>query len=433
MRIFDWSTLSTQQKQEVLARPVQIASDEIQQTVQTIIEAIRKGQDAAVFYYRKRFDKTDVKQPLKLSLSTIDAACNRVSPEIKAALIQAKANITLFHQAQKTAPVHVETVAGVYCEQHIRPVERAGLYIPGGTAPLPSTVLMLGVPAQLAGCPQIILCSPPPVADEIILAASLCGIDQIYTVGGAQAIAAMALGTQSVPKVDKIFGPGNAYVTEAKQQISQLAEGAAIDMPAGPSELLVIADEYAQPEFIAADLLSQAEHSEDAQVMLVTTSGELISEVTIAVKEQKAKLPRHKIAASSMQHSRFILCKSLDEAVNISNDYAPEHLSIQTKEPDQLIPQIKYAGSVFVGPWSPESAGDYASGTNHVLPTYGYARSCSSLGLADFNRYFTVQKLSASGLTTLGKTITTLARAEQLEAHARAVDIRLKAIARGGK
>lgn len=428
MRIFDWSTLSLAQQQEVLARPVQKTADEVQKTVQKIIAAISKKRDEAVLDYCRRFDKTDVEQPLKLSQSAIASACKQISPAIKEALTQAKANISCFHEAQRLETIRIETLPGVWCEQRIHPLEKVGLYIPGGTAPLPSTVLMLGVPAVLAGCSEIVLCSPPPVADEIIFAASLCGIDQIFAVGGAQAIAAMALGTPSVPRVDKIFGPGNAYVTEAKQQVSLLPEGTAIDMPAGPSELLIIADESAHPDFIAADLLSQAEHSPDAQVILVTTSKTLISKVIVAIEQQKETLPRNEIASASLQYSRFILCESLAQAMEISNTYAPEHLSIQTAEPDTLIEQIKHAGSVFVGAWSPESAGDYASGTNHVLPTYGHVRTHSSLGLADFCRRFTVQKLSADGLKTLGTTITTLARAEKLEAHARAVDIRLEMI-----
>lgn len=430
MRIFDWSELSSDAISKVLARPILETAAEVQQTVHTVIREIGEQQDDALLYYRERFDHVPINEPIKISQPLINAACQRVSTEVKQAIEQAKTNITRFHKAQTIPSFTMETISGVECQQHIRPIERAGLYIPGGTAPLPSTVLMLGIPAMLAGCPSVILCSPPPVADEIILAASLCGIDQIYAIGGAQAIAAMAIGTPSVPKVDKIFGPGNAYVTEAKQQVSLLPGSTAIDMPAGPSELLVIADETASPDFIAADLLSQAEHSPDAQVLMVTPSKKLLTEVIEAVHKQKQCLPRVDIATASLEHSRFILCESLVQAIEISNQYAPEHLSIQTDKPETLIEHIKHAGSVFVGAWTPESAGDYASGTNHVLPTYGHARTSSSLGVADFVRRFTVQTLTAQGLKALGKTITTLARAEQLEAHANAVDIRLEALER---
>ena len=433
MRIYCWSELSNEEQLRALTRPVLDTTSEVQKTVQTVVEAIKEQRDKALFYYRERFDHASADTPLKLTQSLIDTACQRVEPDIKQAIIRAKSNITKFHEAQKFQEVTLETSPGVQCSQKIHPIECTGLYIPGGTAPLPSTVLMLGVPAILAGCPHIILCSPPPIADEIILAATLCGIDQIYAIGGAQAIAAMALGTPSMPKVDKIFGPGNAYVTEAKQQVSLLPNGAAIDMPAGPSELLVIADETAQPNFVAADLLSQAEHSPDAQVILVTPSKQLITDVISAINLQKQTLPRLKIVSESLSHSRFILCQNLQEAIEISNQYAPEHLSIQTQAPEAWVSRVKHAGSIFVGSWSPESAGDYASGTNHVLPTYGHTRTSSSLGLADFVRRFTVQTLTPSGLKDLGNTITTLARAELLEAHAQAVDVRLEALARMSK
>ena len=425
MRIYDWSELSAEEKTDALARPAFDTAGEVEQTVKSILREILAQKDEALLYYRERYDHTPVNEPISLDNALIKAACERVSDDVKEALIQAKSNINLFHKNQNNHSVIIETSKGVQCEKHVRPLEKVGLYIPGGTAPLPSTVLMLGIPAALANCPEVILCSPPPLSDEIILAATLCGIDRLYAIGGAQAIAAMAFGTSSVTKVDKIFGPGNAYVTEAKRQVSLLPDGPAIDMPAGPSELLVIADESASPDFIAADLLSQAEHSTDAQVILVSSSRRLITDTIMAVNNQKGVLPRQKIITASLANSRFILCDSTAQGIEISNQYAPEHLSIQTEKPEKLVEHIKHAGSVFLGPWSPESAGDYASGTNHVLPTYGHARTCSSLGVADFVRYFTVQTLTASGLQHLGKTITTLARAEKLEAHAKAVDIRL--------
>ena len=301
-----------------------------------------------------------------------------------------------------------------------------GLYIPGGSAPLPSTVLMLGVPAQIAGCRKVVLCSPPPIADEILYVAKLCKIDEVYNVGGGQAVAAMAYGTESVAKVDKIFGPGNAYVTEAKRQVSNDFRGAAIDMPAGPSEVLVIADETADADFIAADLLSQAEHGPDSQVVLVTPSPVVADQVTEAVQKQLKELSRANIAQQALASSLIIIAESITQAIAISNFYGPEHLIVQTKNPRELLPLLDNAGSIFLGDWSPESAGDYASGTNHVLPTYGYTKTYSSLGLADFSKRMTVQELTADGLKGLAPTVVTMAEAEGLDAHKRAVTIRVE-------
>ncbi|MBC8654139.1 histidinol dehydrogenase, partial [Providencia vermicola] len=323
-------------------------------------------------------------------------------------------NIRRFHEAQKPVPITVETQAGVVCQQITRPIDAVGLYIPGGSAPLLSTVMMLGTPANIAGCRKIILCSPPPIADEILYAAKLCGISDIFQVGGAQAIAAMAFGTQSIPTVDKIFGPGNAYVTEAKRQVSQSHDGAAIDMPAGPSEVLVIADSGANPAFTASDLLSQAEHGPDSQVILLTDDENFAQRVIEETEKQLAQLSRAEIAREALSASRVIIADSIEQCVEISNRYGPEHLILQTRDADNLVDAITSAGSVFVGDWSPESAGDYASGTNHVLPTYGYTSTYSSLGLADFMKRMTVQKLSKQGLLGLANTIETLAQAEQL-------------------
>jgi histidinol dehydrogenase len=315
---------------------------------------------------------------------------------------------------------------GVVCEQVTRPINKVGLYIPGGSAPLPSTVLMLGVPSQIAGCKKVVLCSPPPIADEILYVAKLCQIDEIYSVGGAQAIAAMAYGTETVSKVDKIFGPGNAFVTEAKRQVSNDFRGAAIDMPAGPSEVLVIADETADADFIASDLLSQAEHGPDSQVVLVTPSPVIADQVADAVQAQLKLLSRADIAQKALSSSLIIISESVEQAVEISNYYGPEHLIVQTKDPRSLLPNLDNAGSIFLGDWSPESAGDYASGTNHVLPTYGYTRTYSSLGLADFSKRMTVQELSADGLLLLAPTVVTMAEAEGLDAHKRAVTLRVE-------
>lgn len=335
-------------------------------------------------------------------------------------------NIDTFHRAQTLPEVAVETQPGVRCRQVTRPIDAVGLYIPGGTAPLLSTVLMLGIPSRLAGCRKVVLCSPPPIADEILYAAKLCGIENIFQIGGAQAIAAMAFGSESVPKVDKIFGPGNAYVTEAKRQVSQAVGGAAIDMPAGPSEVLVIADAGATPSFIAADLLSQAEHGADSQVILLTPDESIAQAVSDELDKQLVTLSRRDIAIQALAESRLIVADSLDQCVDISNRYGPEHLILQTRDPEALVDRITSAGSVFLGDWSPESAGDYASGTNHVLPTYGYTATYSSLGLADFQKRMTVQQLTADGLMALAPTIETLAQAEQLTAHRRAVSLRVE-------
>ncbi|MEG3695577.1 histidinol dehydrogenase, partial [Vibrio coralliirubri] len=352
--------------------------------------------------------------------------CARLTPEMKQALEQAYSNIAKFHEAQKPQPIKVETQPGVVCEQVTRAINTVGLYIPGGSAPLPSTVLMLGVPAQIAGCRKVVLCSPPPIADEILYVAKLCKIDEVYNVGGGQAVAAMAYGTESVAKVDKIFGPGNAYVTEAKRQVSNDFRGAAIDMPAGPSEVLVIADETADADFIAADLLSQAEHGPDSQVVLVTPSPVVADQVTEAVQKQLKELSRANIAQQALASSLIIIAESLTQAIAISNFYGPEHLIVQTKNPRELLPLLDNAGSIFLGDWSPESAGDYASGTNHVLPTYGYTKTYSSLGLADFSKRMTVQELTADGLKGLAPTVVTMAEAEGLDAHKRAVTIRVE-------
>ncbi|MDC0609496.1 histidinol dehydrogenase [Vibrio sp.] len=430
MRTVAWQSLSKEQQSSILERPAITEGANIKAAVSQVIEQVQNGGDEALKELTAKFDKTSPKS-IRVSSDDIDAACERLSDNMKAALEQAYANISKFHKAQKPQPLKVETMPGVVCEQVTRPINTVGLYIPGGSAPLPSTVLMLGVPAQIAGCRKVVLCSPPPIADEILYVAKLCNIDEVYNVGGGQAIAAMAYGTKTVSKVDKIFGPGNAYVTEAKRQVSNDFRGAAIDMPAGPSEVMVIADESAEPSFIAADLLSQAEHGPDSQVVLVTPSPVLADRVTEEVKTQLSTLSRAGIAEKALSSSLIIVAESLTQAVSISNYYGPEHLIVQTRNPRELLPLLDNAGSIFLGDWSPESAGDYASGTNHVLPTYGYTRTYSSLGLADFSKRMTVQELSADGLKALAPTVVTMAEAEGLDAHKRAVTIRVEKLAQG--
>jgi histidinol dehydrogenase len=420
-----WSTLSEQEKQQQLERPALEDSAMLHQQVVNIIDNVKSNGDEALRDLGRRFDKVELTD-IAVTPAQITAACDNVSDELKQALITAKANIEKFHRAQIATTIALETAPGVKCELRTQALQSVGLYAPGGTAPLPSTVLMTAVPAQIAGCGRIILCSPPPISDVILYTAQLCGVDTIYQVGGAQAIAAMAFGTDSINKVDKIFGPGNKFVTEAKKQVAMVSDGAAIDMPAGPSEVLVIADATANPAFIAADLLSQAEHGTDSQTILLTPCDTLAQQVSQQVTEQLASLPRKEIAAQAVEHSRIFVTKDLAEAITISNSYAPEHLIIQTEQPREVLADIYAAGSVFLGKWSPESAGDYASGTNHVLPTYGMCNSYSSLGLADFTRRFTVQELTFDGLNSLAKSICPIAIAEGLDAHARAVTIRLE-------
>lgn len=428
--VIDWASLSESGQQAALARPALADSASLSAQVMEIIQKVRTNGDAALAAYSQQFDGLD-SNPIALSSMVKQAQLAKLLPKRKAAIELAYDNIRKFHAAQLPRDIEVETSAGVMCQLKSRAIAAVGLYIPGGSAPLPSTVLMLGVPAQLAGCERIVLVTPPgkpaagDIAPEILYAAELCGISEIYTIGGAQAIAALAYGTETITKVDKIFGPGNRYVTEAKQQVSQDAKGAQIDMPAGPSEVLVLADSNANPAFVAADLLSQAEHGPDSQVILVSDSSDLIAAVQAEVASQLSQLPRKDIAEAALSHSRYILTADLAQAVTVTNAYAPEHLIVQTAFDDELIEQFNSAASIFVGKWTPESAGDYASGTNHVLPTYGYSKTVSSLSLADFYRRFTVQKLSAQGMRSIGPAIVTLAQAESLDAHANAVRLRL--------
>lgn len=423
-----WNELTEAQQVAALARPAQSNNPQLSEQVSDIIGRIRTKGDAALLDYTARFDGIELAS-VQLSADAQATALAQLGTEVKAAIDIAYRNIKAFHTAQMPNDVTLETQPGVVCELKHVALDAVGLYIPGGSAPLPSTVLMLGTTAQVAGCPRKVLVSPPnaqhSLAPEIIYAATLCGIDEIYLCGGAQAIAALALGTETIAKVDKIFGPGNSYVTEAKQQVALLAGGPAIDMPAGPSEVLVLADKDADADFVASDLLSQAEHGKDSQAILVTESLALAEAVQLAVADQLAKLSREEIAAHAMQYARYIVCDDIAQAIQVSNLYAPEHLIVQVEDTDSALAELKYAGSIFVGPYSPESAGDYASGTNHVLPTYGYSRNYSSLGLLDFMRRFTVQTLSKQGLQDLGPAIMHLANAEGLDAHKNAVAIRL--------
>ena len=396
--------------------------------VRPIMDDVAKRGDAALFDYEKKFDKVDLTQ-LRVTEEEFSKAVNEVSADMKAAIRQAYQQIESFHAAQRFQGIQVETAPGVICEQKAVPISKVGLYIPGGSAPLFSTVLMLGVPARIAGCEEVVLCTPPrkdgSVNPIILFTAQLCGIELVYKVGGSQAIAAMARGTESVPKVDKIFGPGNQFVMATKQLAALM--GTAIDMPAGPSEVEVIADESARIEFVAADLLSQAEHGADSQVMLVTTSERIAQEAAEEVDRQLASLPRKEIAQKSLASSKIIVLNDWNEVVEFTNAYAPEHLIIATDQPRLIGSQITHAGSVFLGHFSCESAGDYASGTNHTLPTMGYARSYGGLCLDSFIRKMTYQELSEEGIRSIGKAVERMAEGEELDAHRRAMTLRIQA------
>jgi histidinol dehydrogenase len=428
MEIINWNTLSATDQANSLRRSPLVDDDTLEQDVALILTAVRDGGDVALRDLSEKFDGVTL-DTLRLDDTQIAGACERVSPELKQAIAQAMANIGTFHRAQSANNLTLETQPGVHCELRTEAIERVGLYIPGGSAPLISTVLMLALPARLAGCELRVLVSPPPIDDAIVYAANACGITDIFQLGGAQAIAALAYGSESVPGVDKIFGPGNRYVTEAKRQLTRDSRcRVSIDMPAGPSEVLVIADNNANCDFIAADLLSQAEHGPDSQVILVTDSIDIARGVNLALESQLATLSRADIARQALANGRIILVGDLQQAAKVSNSYGPEHLIIQSQFPREVLKNIRGAGSVFLGAYTPESVGDYASGTNHVLPTYGYSRSVSSLSLADFCRRFTVQELSRDGLRALAPTVMTLAVNEGLDGHSNAVALRLTSL-----
>ena len=413
---------------EILKRPTQTVAD-IEEVVNSIFREVQSDGDTVIKKYTAQFDKIDL-DSLVVSSSEIEKANDSVSDALKQAINLAKSNIEKFHAAQKTTKVEVETMPGVACWQEKRPIQKVGLYIPGGTAPLFSTILMLAIPAKLAGCKEIVLCSPPDKKGEvnpaILYTAQLCGVTQIFKVGGIQAIAGMTFGTESIPKVYKIFGPGNQYVTVAKQLATKY--GVAIDMPAGPSELLVVADDSAKAAFVASDLLSQAEHGVDSQVILVSTSEKLIEAVEEEIESQLQQLPRAEIASKSIVNSRLILVNNDQEALELINEYGPEHFIVCVENEDYYLENIQNAGSVFIGNYTPESAGDYASGTNHTLPTNGYAKQYSGVNLDSFMKSMTFQKISEKGIQGIGSAIELMAEAVGLQAHKNAVTLRLKSL-----
>jgi histidinol dehydrogenase len=428
MRILDWNSLSEPERDGALARPSLKSRSDIAAVALEIIDAVRHKGDDALRACTERFDGVKL-EALAVSREEFAAARKELSAAQLAALERARDNVSRFHQAQLPQPFSTDTMPGVRCERIVRPIQAVGLYVPAGSAPLPSAVIMLATPARIAGCPRRVLCTPPNRQGQanaaVLVAAELCGIETVFKVGGAQAIAALAYGTASVPKVDKIFGPGNAWVTAAKQLVSNDPAGAACDMPAGPSEVLVVADDSARADFVAADLLAQAEHDGQAQAILVTPSRALAEATAAAIQTQLQTLSRRAILDESLASSRCIVVPDMPTAIRVANRYAAEHLILEVPEPRRWLPEIYNAGSIFLGAWSPEPMGDYCSGTNHVLPTYGYARAYSGLSVLDFVKGVTVQELTPAGLLELGPTAVTLAQMEGLDAHANAVTRRL--------
>jgi histidinol dehydrogenase len=426
--VTSWSDLQAAEKDEILARPAVNSDSTIRGDVTEIVDAVRTGGDDAIRKLTRRFDGADF-ETFRVTEEEFSAATAQCSHKVLQAMDLAIANVRRFHEQQLPQDISIETMPGVRCERRSQPIESVGLYVPAGTAPLPSAAIMLAVPSSIAGCPVRVMCTPPrpdgSADPAVLVAAARAGVSEIYKIGGAQAIAAMAYGTESVPKVSKIFGPGNAWVTSAKSIVSADPNGAAIDMPAGPSEVLIIADKTANADFVAADLLSQAEHGVDSQVVLVTSDADLVEHVQQSITSQLSQLTRADIARSALTHSRAILVEDMDTAVEVSNRYAPEHLILQCDNARNLLAVLRNAGSIFVGRWAPESVGDYCSGTNHVLPTYGFARTYSGLGVDQFVRQTTVQELTRDGLSGLAEATITLANLEGLDAHAKAVSIRL--------
>ncbi len=435
MRILHWKSLSKDQRRAVLERPAQRDAQRIASEARAIVEAVRRDGDAALRELTQRFDGVELGS-LAVSPREFADAERALDAAQHAAIDTAIGTVRQFHAAQLPAPIRIETAPGVVCERIHVPVRAVGLYVPAGSAPLPSTAIMLAVPAAIAGCPERVLGSAPNregrADSAVLVAARRAGVERIFKVGGAQAIAAMAYGTGSIPKCDKLFGPGNAWVTAAKMLVAGDPGGAAADLPAGVSEVMVIADEHARAEFVAADLLAQAEHGADAQALLVTPSAALAEGVERAVMRQVLPLSRRSILDSSVRGMRLLVVESLDCALGIANEYAPEHLLLEVHEPRAWLAKVQAAGAVFLGDWSPETMGDYCSGPNHTLPTYGYARAHSGLSVEDFQKRITVQELSPSGLRGLGETARVLARLEGLDAHAAAVDVRLAALAERG-
>lgn len=432
MRILHWKSLSREERREALERPAQRDAARIAADAARIVGKVRNEGDAALRELTLRFDGAEL-ESFEVSPQECAEATRALDAVQHAAIDKAIETVHRFHAAQCPAPLRVETAPGVVCERIHVPVRAVGLYVPAGSAPLPSTAIMLAVPAAIAACPQRILCTPPTPegrADAAVLvAARRAGCERIFKVGGAQAIAAMAYGTESVPKCDKLFGPGNAWVAAAKALVAADPAGAAYDLPAGVSEVMVVADEHARVEFVAADLLAQAEHGPDAQAILVTPSQQLAEGVAYAVERQSRALSRQPILESSIAEMRLLVVESLDIALEVANDYAPEHLLLEVRAPRTWLAKVQCAGAVFLGGWSPESMGDYCSGPNHTLPTYGYARAHSGLSVEDFQKRITVQELSPAGLQELGQTARVLAHLEGLDAHAAAIDVRLAALA----
>jgi histidinol dehydrogenase len=431
MNVVEWSTLDASAQVQALQRPVQAVAAQTRDAVAGLIAAVRADGDAALREISLRFDGV-APESFEVTEAEFAAAEQAVPADLRQAMVEAAARIGVFHKAGMSQGYAVDTAPGVRCERVVRPIGRVGLYVPAGSAPLPSTALMLGVPAQLAGCREVVLCTPPrkdgSADPAVLVAARLTGVHRVFKLGGAQAIAAMAYGTDSVPACDKLFGPGNSFVTEAKQQVAQDG-AAAIDMPAGPSEVLVIADAGANPAFVAADLLSQAEHGPDSQVLLLTDDAALLGRVDAEVQAQLARLSRRDIATQALQASRLILVDSLAQAFQISNRYAPEHLILALRDPRAWLEQVEAAGSVFLGDYTPEALGDYCSGTNHVLPTAGAARAYSGVSVASFQNMISVQSATAQGIAAIGGCARTLARAEGLDAHENAVALRMQVAA----
>ena len=428
MNIVDWTVLDETARAVLLRRPAQGTGEGLRVAVAELVARVRAEGDAALRDLTRRFDRCDL-EAFAVAQDEFDAAEAGLDSRLREAMNSAVLRIEAFHRAGTPTPYAVETAPGVRCERVLRPIARVGLYVPAGSAPLPSTAMMLSVPARLAGCTQIVLCTPPrrdgSVDPAVLCAARRCGVSRVFKLGGAQAIAAMAYGTSSVPKCDKLFGPGNAWVTQAKLQVAMDADGAAIDMPAGPSEVLIIADAGADAEFVAADLLSQAEHGPDSQVLLLSDSEDLLAGVAQEIVRQAAELPRREIVDAALAHARLIRCLDLAQALEISNRYAPEHLILALREPRRWLDRVENAGSIFLGDYAPEALGDYCSGTNHVLPTYGAARAFSGVSVASFLKQITVQEVDAVGLRIIGPDAAVLARAETLAAHERAVTRRL--------
>jgi histidinol dehydrogenase len=434
MRIFEWDRLSAADRAAVLARPTQESRAQIAAVASEVVNTVRQKGDAALYSYTERFDGVRL-ETLTVSARELSQAREFLTVQQHAALERAIANVQRFHAAQLPQPLALETTPGVRCERIFRAISTVGLYVPAGSAPLPSAVIMLAVPAKIAGCPNRILCTPPArngmANPAVLVAAQLCGITTVFKVGGAQAIAALAYGTHTISKADKIFGPGNAWVTAAKQLVAADPAGAACDMPAGPSEVMVVADDTARADFVASDLLAQAEHDTQAQAILVTSSRQLAAAVSAEVQKQTQLLSRRAILEKSLAASRCIVVRDVEAAIDIANQYAAEHLILEVEDPRRWLPHIQNAGSIFLGAWSPEPLGDYCSGTNHVLPTYGYARAYSGLSVLDFVKGITVQELSPTGLRNLGPVAVELAKLEGLDAHASAVSRRLDVLEAG--